>query len=417
MIWQLTDDKRWSALRQRFSWVEEMHHTPQDPEHHGEGDVGVHTEMVLNALITLPEFQQLPAQQQEVLWAAALLHDVEKRSTTVQENGRIQSPGHARRGELTARQILWRDIPTPFVLREQIVALVRLHGLPLWLLERPEPERLLLTAAMRIDTRLLALLARADLLGRQSPDQQSMLERIDLFELFCHEQQCWGKMRPFVSDSARWHARADLLGRQSPDQQSMLERIDLFELFCHEQQCWGKMRPFVSDSARWHYLTHEQSSPDFVPWEAEPFEVILLCGLPGMGKDRYINEQCQGMDVISLDDMRRRINASPDDKTATGRIVQQAKEEARVFLRQKKPFIWNATNITRQLRSQLISLFTAYGARVKIVYLEVPWAQWKQQNARREYAVPEAVVMRMASRLEVPQPDEAHSVEYRMTDR
>lgn len=245
MIWQLTDDKRWSTLRQRFSWVEEMHHTPQDPEHHGEGDVGVHTEMVLNALITLPEFQQLPAQQQEVLWAAALLHYVEKRSTTVQENGRIQSPGHARRGELTARQILWRDIPTPFVLREQIVALVRLHGLPLWLLERPEPERLLLAAAMRIDTRLLALLARADLLGRQSPDQQSMLER-----------------------------------------------IDLFELFCHEQQCWGKMCPFVSDSARWHYLTHEQSSPDFVPWEAEPFEVILLCGLPGMGKDRYINEQC-----------------------------------------------------------------------------------------------------------------------------
>ncbi len=60
-------------------------------------------------------------------------------------------------------------------------------------------------------------------------------------------------------------------------------------------------------------------------------------------KNRYISEQCQGMDVISLDDMRRRINASPDDKTATGRIVQQAKEEARVFLRQKKPFIWNAT--------------------------------------------------------------------------
>ena len=27
-------------------------------------------------------------------------------------------------------------------------------------------------------------------------------------------------------------------------------------MFCHEQQCWGKMRPFVSDSARWHYLTH-----------------------------------------------------------------------------------------------------------------------------------------------------------------
>lgn len=49
-------------------------------------------------------------------------------------------------------------------------------------------------------------------------------------------------------------------------------------------------------------------------------------------------------------------------------------------------------NITRQLRSQLIGVFTDYGARVRILYLKVPWSQWKQQNARREYAVPEAVV-------------------------
>ncbi len=93
--------------------------------------------------------------------------------------------------------------------------------------------------------------------------------------------------------------------------------------------------------------------------------------------------------------------------------MQQAKRRGARFFTPEKPFIWNATNITRQLRSQLISLFTAYGARVKIVYLEAPWAQWKQQNARRSYAVPEAVMMRMASRLEVPQLDEAHSVEYR----
>ncbi|BDZ05294.1 hypothetical protein MUTS16_63670 [Escherichia coli] len=178
----------------------------------------------------------------------------------------------------------------------------------------------------------------------------------------------------------------------------------------------GKMRPFVSDSARWHYLTHEQSSPDFVPWEAEPFEVILLCGLPGMGKDRYISEQCQEWTLSALmicggESMPVRTTKPPPG------VLCNRQKKRRAFLRQKKPFIWNATNITRQLRSQLISLFTAYGARVKIVYLEVPWAQWNQQNARREYAVPEAVVMRMASRLEVPQPDEAHSVEYRMTDR
>ena len=125
MIWQLTDDKRWSALRQRFSWVEEMHHTPQDPEHHGEGDVGVHTEMVLNALITLPEFQQLPAQQQEVLWAAALLHDVGKGTTPPEE-----WPHHYGHEERGARLIepLAERLRLPQDFRDLAVMSARWHG-------------------------------------------------------------------------------------------------------------------------------------------------------------------------------------------------------------------------------------------------------------------------------------------------
>ncbi|EEP1023489.1 poly(A) polymerase, partial [Salmonella enterica] len=56
MIWQLTNDKRWPALRQRFRWVDEMHQVPQDPRHHAEGNVGIHTEMVLDALSAMPAF-------------------------------------------------------------------------------------------------------------------------------------------------------------------------------------------------------------------------------------------------------------------------------------------------------------------------------------------------------------------------
>lgn len=370
MIWQIAQDKAWEALSQRFDWVKAMENVPQDPRHHAEGDVAIHTRMVLSALVQQDEWQTLDPQRQEILWAAALLHDVEKRSTTqTDENGRISSPGHARKGELTARQILYSEVPTPCALREQIASLVRLHGLPLWLLERPSPERQLLAAAMRVDTRLLATLARADMAGR-----------------FCD------------------------------DKQEMFDRIDLFTLFCQEQQCWGEARTFSSAHSRWHWLTHPGSAPDFEPWIKDDFEVILLSALPGMGKDSYVREHCQGMAMVSLDDIRRRYGVSPGDPTATGRIVQQAKEEARVLLRRKTPFVWNATNITRQLRTQLITLFTAYGARVKIVYLEVPWQQWKKQNANREHAVPENVLQRMAAKLEVPQPDEAHVVEYRVVN-
>ena len=58
---------------------------PQDPEWHGEGDVLTHTKMVADALFRLPEYQALDAQAQHILFASALLHDVEKRSTTTKK--------------------------------------------------------------------------------------------------------------------------------------------------------------------------------------------------------------------------------------------------------------------------------------------------------------------------------------------
>jgi hypothetical protein len=104
-------------------------------------------------------------QDQEILWAAALLHDVEKRSTTVTEpDGSITSAGHARKGEMTARQILYKDIPTPFYIRGQIAKLVRFHGLPLWLFERTNPVKALISASLQVNIQHLALLARADML-------------------------------------------------------------------------------------------------------------------------------------------------------------------------------------------------------------------------------------------------------------
>src|SRR5689334_54644 len=121
MNWTLTTDKDFSKLAHTFSWVADMHGVIQDDRHHAEGDVATHTNMVLGALTGLPGYTALDVQTREVLWAAALLHDVEKRSTTVVEaDGTITSRGHARKGEFTARQVLYRDVVTSFALREQI---------------------------------------------------------------------------------------------------------------------------------------------------------------------------------------------------------------------------------------------------------------------------------------------------------
>ena len=125
----------WDILIARFNWLADMAVVPRDTEWHGEGDVLTHTKMVADALFRLPEYQALDAQAQHILFAAALLHDVEKRSTTTtkERDGRIRivSPRHAKKGEHTARQILYCDLAAPFAVREAVAKLVRWHGLPL----------------------------------------------------------------------------------------------------------------------------------------------------------------------------------------------------------------------------------------------------------------------------------------------
>ena len=363
---EIINNKEWAHLVQRYSWVCDMQGVPQDVRHHAEGDVAVHTRMVLEALMSLPEYRALDQGAQEVIWIAALLHDVEKRSTTFQEkDGSIVSPGHAKKGAMTARQILLTELDVPFAIREQIVGLVRYHGLPLWVMYKPDPLKALLEASLAVNTAWLCLLAKADILGR------------------------------ICADGAE-----------------MLERISFFEAYCREQECFGVPRSFGSDTARFRYFTTEDASPLYVPYEAPICEVTLLSGLPGMGKDFYIRRYCHDLPVVSLDGIRHIHKIRPDDKSATGWVAQHAKEQARVHLRARQDFVWNATNITRQMRSQLIALFADYGARVKVVYIEKPYKIWQAQNREREHAVPATVLNKLLLKLEVPVKSEAHEVVY-----
>lgn len=366
IMWRLTENIQWESLRSTFTWIRDMEGVEQDPIHHAEGDVAIHTQMVLAALQDLAEFKALDEQTQEVLVAAALLHDVEKRSTSIRnEQGRISSPKHAKKGEYTSRKLLFQDIPTPFGLREQVAKLVRYHGLPLLAFDKPNPQRYLLKASTEVDTRLLAMLAKADVLGR-----------------ICE------------------------------DQDDLLYRIACFEAYAKEQQCWGQAYPFASDLARFTYFQQEDGYPAYEPFDDTWSEVILMVGLPGMGKDTHIQSNYPDLPVVSLDNLRRKHRVGHRDAKGNGRIIQLALEEARAYLRVQRSFVWNATNLTRNNRSRLIDLFTTYKASVKIVYIEVPYAIWQEQNLQRDYAVPLKILDKMLNKLEMPSPIEANQVSY-----
>ena len=128
---------------------------------------------------------------------------------TREENGRIMSPRHAIKGAQLAQNILYRQWdshapPVPFALRQQIVGLVRYHGLPLWFWDKSNMQQAVLKTSQSVNCGHVAHLATADILGRICDDQADLLDRIALFRDYCAENECLHHSYSFPSDHSRF---------------------------------------------------------------------------------------------------------------------------------------------------------------------------------------------------------------------
>ena len=138
--------------------------------------------------------------------------------------------------------------------------------------------------------------------------------------------------------------------------------------------------------------------------------VLLMSGLLGTGKDTWIGENVSELPMISLDEIWREKKVKPAD--AQGEVVQEAQERAKSYLRRRQPFVWNATDLTRDIRQKQISLFERYGASVRIIYLETDWETQMERNRSREAQVPQEAIERMLAKLVPLTPEEAKCVEW-----
>ncbi|OWK43990.1 polyA polymerase related protein [Fimbriiglobus ruber] len=357
------------ALIDTFPWLRPLGECPQDPIFHAEGDVLTHLGMVLNELAALPAFRELPEPDRHVVFAGTLLHDIAKPACTrIEDDGRVRSPGHAVKGVYHARRILaddpaFGDHGTPFEVREQILALVRWHGLPANYLDKPHAARDVIRASLTTRFDLLTILADADHRGRVCT-----------------------------------------VGNDTQD------RIGLFPEFCREWECWSSPRAFANDHSRFAYFRTESAHPTLHRFDDTRAEVVVVCGLPGSGKTTWAATHAPDVPAISLDDIRAELDVSPGDNQSG--VVVVAYDRAKEFLRAGTSFVWNTTNVSRMLRGKIIDLAAAYNARVRIVYLEPSIAEIRWRNRGRTARVPESVWERLFDKLDVPTAAEAHRVEY-----
>lgn len=345
----------------------------QQGPHHLEGDVWTHTQMVISELSALPAYQEMPRERRVIVFLAALLHDVAKHSTSVvdPDTGVVSQPGHSRRGSIDARLALW-DAGVPFTEREAICRLIANHQKPFFAVKGSRsgqsPEFVVHELSWQLDIPLLALLAEADVRGRICHDQEAMLEAVELFREQARIEGCFGTRR---------------------------EVVDAHTALC--------------------YFRGAEVHPDYPLFQEDGSKVVVMAGPPASGKDTWVTQNCPGLPVVSFDDARAELGLRHGKNE--GMVAHRAFDKAKDLLREKKPFVWNATHLTPQTRARTLDVLYAYNAEVELVYLEQPRAELLRRNHRRDTSLSNRALEEMLFKWEPPLPYEAHRVRYVPTEQ
>ena len=163
--------RRLGVVEKLFPEIQSLIDVPQDPEWHPEGDVFVHTKLVIDRAREL--IDDLPYARKVTVMLAALAHDFGKPPTTQFLEGRWRSRGHEEAGVPPTESFLDRiNVHTidGYDVRAQVIALVREHLKPGEFYKKRDEvgEGAFRRLARRCEPSLLYRVAKADSLGRNA---------------------------------------------------------------------------------------------------------------------------------------------------------------------------------------------------------------------------------------------------------
>jgi predicted kinase len=129
--------------------------------------------------------------------------------------------------------------------------------------------------------------------------------------------------------------------------------------------------------------------------------VVLTIGLPGSGKTTWYKRR--GVTPLSSDLLRTILFDDITEQRYQGLVFSTLRSLLRARLIAKMP--WNyvdATNLSPHERRQWIRMAKSFGYEVQAVFFDVPLVVCMERNSKRDRAVSDEVMQKMAERLKPP---------------
>ncbi len=381
--------EQWGDL---FPLMYEMKKTEQDSVWHGEGNVYIHTQMVLDEIYRwlADDGKDVTAEQRTTLILGAVFHDIAKSlvSAPQMRHGRMRivSPKHGDRGR-SYLALKLPQLPLPRTVIRGVLGIVGLHHDPKLLVIRNKDVRQYRALARLADLKTLYQFELADMRGRICPDLSDQLEHLSMFRMFAEDWGLWENANPYQE----WQTHIDEAMADFPADTRAL-------VYANAVQDYEAGIIYQPEEAIARSYQYRDSHP----------QLVMVCGPAGSGKSTWIKKHLQDHQIISLDDIRLKLTGRRNDQSKNGEVLQEAKKQLRQGLREHRKIVWDATNIRRDLRRPIIQLGVDYHALVTLVVFQTPESELITRNRQREHPLPMAALQRQLDRLEWPYANEAH---------
>ncbi len=165
-----------------FDGLYKLKVTEQSPKYHPEGNVWIHTMLVIDEAANIKKRSKSP----EVFMWAALLHDIGKAPATRVHKGKITAYDHDKIGAKLAKDFL-SCLTEDEAFIKDVAKLVRWHLQILFVVNSLQFSDII-TMSKQVDIEEIALLGLCDRIGRKNADRASEEKNIELFLKRCRDK-------------------------------------------------------------------------------------------------------------------------------------------------------------------------------------------------------------------------------------